>query len=360
MTSTIKRLTARAVLVPMTRALHTSTGAITRVPFTRVDLETSTGAVGRGYLFCVTPLALRATVAMLEDIAPVIAGQPAVPYDIEQLLEKRFTLLGVPGIVAMALAGIDMALWDARAIEAGKPLAELLGGSVRPVRAYNSCGLGLMGPDALAREATELLAGGFRAVKLRLGYATLEEDLAAVHAVKAVLPAGTALMTDYNQALDPTEAIRRGHALDALGLAWIEEPIRADDHAGCARVAAALETPVQIGENYWGPRDMGRAIAAQASDYTMPDLMRIGGVTGWMRSAAIAGAAGAPLSSHLYPIVSSHLLRVSETADWLEASDWANPILATPLEVKDGYAIVPDTPGSGIDWNEEAVKRLAL
>jgi mandelate racemase len=359
MTSTIKRLAARAVLVPMTRALSTSTGAITRVPFTLVDLETSTGAVGRGYLFCVTPLALRATVAMLEDIAPLIVGQGAVPYDIEQMLEKRFTLLGVPGIVAIALAGIDMAVWDACAIEAGKPLAEFMGGSVKPVRAYNSCGLGLMGPDALAREATELLGGGFRAVKLRLGYATLDEDLAAVRAVQAVLPLGTALMTDYNQALDPTEAIRRGHALDDLGLAWIEEPIRADDHAGCARVAAALKTPVQIGENYWGPRDMGRALAAQASDYAMPDLMRIGGPSGWRRAAALAQAANVPMSTHLFSEMSAHLMSVTPTAHWLEYVDWPNPVLKAPMPIVDGCAVPNRTPGSGLEWDEAAVARYA-
>jgi mandelate racemase len=92
----------------------------------------------------------------------------------------------------------------------------------------------------------------------------------------------------------------------------------------------------------------------------MPDLMRIGGVTGWMRSAAIAGAAGLPLSSHLYPVVSAQLLRVSESADWLEWSDWAEPILAEPFRAEDGFVTVGDRPGSGLAWNEEAVKRFAL
>jgi mandelate racemase len=276
------------------------------------------------------------------------------------MLERRFVLLGGTGIVGMALAGIDMAAWDATAIEAGMPLARLLGGALRPVPAYNSCGLGLMGPEKVAREAVELLAGGFRAVKLRLGYVTLEEDLAAVHAVKAVLPAGVRLMTDYNQALDVTEAIRRGLALDALGLAWIEEPVDAQDHAGNARIAAALETPVQIGENYWGPRDMGRALAARASDYTMPDLMRIGGVTGWMRAAALADAAGVPMSTHLFSEMSAHLMCVTPTAHWLEYVDWANPVLREPLAIQDGAAVIRDVAGSGIDWDEQAVARYQV
>ena len=152
----------------------------------------------------------------------------------------------------------------------------------------------------------------------------------------------------------------RGHALDDLGLAWIEEPIDAADHAGNARVAAALKTPVQIGENIYGPREFHKAVAARAADMYMPDLMRIGGVTGWMRAAAIAGAAGLPLSSHLYPLVSAHLLRASESADWLEWSNWADPILAAPLAVKDGFATVPDAPGNGIEWNEAGIARYRL
>ncbi|MBL8379380.1 MAG: mandelate racemase [Burkholderiales bacterium] len=360
MTSRITRLTARAVFLPMNRSLTTATGAITQVPFVLVDLETSAGATGRSYLFCITPAALKATVAALDDIAPLVVGHSLSPVALSGMLEKRFTLLGTTGIIGMALAGIDMAAWDAKAIEGGLPLARLLGGELRPVAAYNSCGLGLMGPEKVAREAGELLAGGFRALKLRLGYATLEEDLAAARAVKAVLPPGTALMSDYNQALDPTEAIRRGRALDEMGLTWIEEPVRAEDHAGCARVAAALATPVSIGENYWGPRDMARAVAAQASDYVMPDAMRIGGVSGWLRAAAIADAAALPMSTHLFPEVSAHLMCVTPTAHWLEYVDWINPVLTTPLAMRDGHAVPADLPGCGITWDEAAVARYAF
>lgn len=357
--STIRSLRARAVYVPMTRPLHTSTGAIDKVPLVLIDLETSTGAVGRGYLFCVTSLALKAQVALLDDMAALVAGQPLAPIAIEQMLNQRFTLLGATGLVGMAISGIDMAAWDATAIEANLPLARLLGGAIKPIKAYNSCGLGLMGPEKVAREAVALLQGGFSAIKLRLGYPTLEQDLAAVHAVRAAIPANVQIMSDYNQALDPAEAIRRGHALDELGLTWIEEPVRADDHAGNARVAAALKTPVQIGENYWGPRDMARAVAAQASDYVMPDLERIGGVSGWLRAAAIADAAALPMSTHLFPEISAHLMCVTPTAHWLEYVDWANPVLQTPLEIRDGCAILREVPGCGMVWDEAAVARYA-
>jgi mandelate racemase len=166
-------------------------------------------------------------------------------------------------------------------------------------------------------------------------------------------------MCDFNQGLALHEAISRCHGLDDQGLYWFEEPVIFDNYAHSAQLARELRTPVQIGENIYGPRSFLQAVMAQAADLYMPDLMRIGGVTGWMRSAAIAGASGHPMSSHLYPEVSAHLLRSTETCDWLEWRDWGNPIIAEPFEVKDGFVNVPDRPGNGIDWNEEAVRKFA-
>jgi mandelate racemase len=157
------------------------------------------------------------------------------------------------------------------------------------------------------------------------------------------------LMVDFNQGLQFGEALERCHAIDDLGLAWIEEPIVYDNLEGYARLTADLKTPVQIGENFYGPRALYTALQMKACDYVMPDFMRIGGVTGWQRAAAIAAAAGIPISTHLYPEVAAHVMRVTETAHWLEWQDWANPILQQPYEVKDGKLHIPDLRASG--WN---------
>jgi mandelate racemase len=228
------------------------------------------------------------------------------------------------------------------------------------VPAYNSCGLGLMQTGALADEAEKLLAGGFRALKLRLGYDTLEADLAALRAVRARIPADVALLVDYNQALSVQEAIRRGRALDDEGVAWIEEPIRHDDFAGCAEVARAVATPVQIGENFSQVHDMEKALAAQACDLVMPDLERIGGVSGWLRARDLARSRGIPMSTHLYPEVSAQLLAATPTAHWLEYVDWANAILAEPLRIEAGYAVVPQRPGNGLEWDPDAVRHYRM
>ena len=357
---TVRNIRAVAVKVPMTYVLGTSQQALREAPLLLVDLETEEGVTGHAYQFCYVPAAAAAIVVMLDEVLRTVKGDRADPAALFAKITRRFLLMGVQGIVRMALAMFDVACWDALARAAGKPLATFLGGSLRPVPAYNSCGLGLMEPAAVADEAEKLLAGGFRAIKLRLGYPTLEADLAAVRAVRLRVPTDIVVMVDYNQALSVEEALQRGRALDGEGVYWLEEPIRHDDFAGCAEIARALATPVQIGENFSLPHDMERALAAQCCDYVMPDLERIGGVSGWRRAAEVAAARKIKMSSHLYPEVSAHLLTVTPTAHWLEYVDWGNAFLEEPLRIVDGNAVLNTRPGNGLDWNADAVRRYRM
>jgi mandelate racemase len=341
-------------------ALGTSARMIRTAPLLLIDLETAEGITGRTYLFCYMPMGAALVARVLEEALGAIKGETIEPAKIGGKLARHFRLIAASGVVGLALSAIDVACWDALAIAAGKPLVEFLGGKRKAIPAYNSNGLGLMPAEKLADEAEKLLEGGFRGVKLRLGYETVTGDLAAVHAVRKRLPDDVAIMTDYNQALTVEEALERGRALDGEGLAWIEEPIEHDDYAGCAQIARELTTPIQIGENFVGPNAMAAALAAQAADYMMPDAMRIGGVTGWLRAASLAAEAKLPLSSHLLPEVSAALLCVSPTAHWLEYVDWASAILAEPVRVVNGTLTPPDVPGSGVRWKEEAVERYRM
>jgi mandelate racemase len=357
---TVRAIRATPVEVPMRHVLGTSQAAVRAAPLLLVDLETEEGVTGRAYLFCYVAAAAPGIMAILAEIERVTKGERVAPVDAWKKLARRFTLIGVQGIVRMAMSAFDVAAWDAIAIAHRVPLAELLGASPRPVRAYNSNGLGLMEPAALADEAEELLEGGFEGVKLRLGYPTLAEDLAAIGAVRARIGDDVALMVDYNQALSVAEAIERGRRLDREGLCWIEEPIRHDDYRGAARLAKELATPLQIGENFSLVQGMEQALDAEACDLVMPDLERIGGVTGWQRAAALAAARGIEMSTHLFPEVSVHLMCATPTAHWLEYVDWAAPILAEPLRIVDGMAIPAARPGNGLSWNEEAVTRYRM
>ncbi len=357
---TVRGIRAVGVEVPMKLPLGTSAGTIRSASLLLIDVETDEGVTGRAYLFCYLPAAAPAIAAMLGEVERSVKSERVVPADLWEKLARRFRLIGVQGIVRMAMAGFDVACWDALGVAAGKPLVELLGGSPRPIPSYNSNGLGLMAPGAAADEGEKLLEKGFRAVKLRLGNATLEADLAVVRAVRKRLPESVKLMVDFNQVLSLEEALRRGRAIDGEGIFWIEEPIRHDDYRGCAELARELATPVQIGENFSLPEQMVEALAAKACDCVMPDLERIGGVTGWRRAASLAAEHGVPMSSHLYPEASAHLLAVTPTCHYLEYVDWADAILAEPLSIVDGAALIPDRPGTGVAWDEKAVKRYRM
>jgi mandelate racemase len=357
---TVRGIRAVGVKVPMTYVLGTSAQALREAPLLLVDVETEEGITGHAYQFCYVPVAVPAISVMLDEVLRTVKGDPIVPQDLWAKLAKRFKLIGVQGIVRSAMSTFDVACWDALAKAANQPLATYLGASPRPMPAYNSCGLGLMEPAAVADEAEKLLAGGFRALKLRLGYPTLEADLAAARAVRKRVSGDIAIMTDFNQALDVPEAIRRGKALDGEGIYWIEEPIRHDDYAGCAEIARAVSTPVQIGENFSQVYDMEKALAAHSCDYVMPDLERIGGVTGWQRASRLAEAKSLSLSSHLYPEVSAQLLAATPTAHWLEYVDWANAVVAEPMKIVNGNAIVADRPGNGLAWDEQAIRKYRM
>jgi mandelate racemase len=215
--------------------------------------------------------------------------------------------------------------------------------------------------EKLADEAEQLAAeGGFSAVKLRIGRDDPAQDLAAARAVKKRVGAQINVMSDFNQSLSVNQAILRGRMLEDEGLYWIEEPVRHDDYEGYARICAELQTPIQTGENLLNTYEMAQAIALASLDYVMPDVQRIGGVTGWLRAAALAHAHGIEMSSHLFPELSCHLLAVTPTCHWLEYVDWAAPVLQQPAQLKNGDVLIPDRPGVGIEWDEAAVKRYLI
>lgn len=360
-TLTYRGVKTRTVLVPLKRPVVSRVGMYEDWPLILIDLETNQGIVGRAYLEPYLAQSVRYIIPAIHDLVAARKDKPIAPFDDFQANRKALGLIGLQGVSMIAVSGLDMACWDALAKASDLPLVRLLGGDLGPVPAYNSNGLWLTPLESLEEEAAELAAeGNFTSLKLRVGRDRLAEDLAAVDAVRRAVGDNVNLMCDFNQGQNLGDALVRCHALDDHGLYWFEEPIPYDEITGYAQLTRELATPVQLGENFYGPRALYEAIEAKAGDYVMPDLMRIGGVTGWLRSAAIAGASGVPMSTHLYPEVSAHLMRVTETAHWLEWQDWCNPILTQPYTLENGHLLVPDRPGTGINWNEDAVSQYLM
>jgi mandelate racemase len=354
----IKAFKVRALRLPMAEPHKTASGEITESPLVLTDITTDSGVTGHSMVFTYTPMALAPTAQLIRNFEALVQGEVLAPVAIEQKLAQRFRLLGPQGLVGIALAAIDMALWDALARLHEVSLLQLLGGEERPVRAYGA--VGHDGIDGSARVAERWAQRGFQGIKAKIGYATVQEDVAVIRAMRATTGDEMAIMVDYNQSLTPTDAIERLRVLDDEGLTWVEEPTLAHDHAGHARIAAAAKTPIQCGENWWGTLDLQQAIAAEASDYLMPDVMKIGGVSGWQRTAALAQVHGLRVSSHLWPEISAQLMCCTPTAHWLEYSDWWNPILKNPIRIDKGSAMIDGALGCGIEWDEDAVARYTI
>jgi mandelate racemase len=353
---TFKSIKARPVVLKLKRPVIARIATITDWPLILIDLYTNEGVVGRSYLEPYILKSMRYLIPALHDFGEILNGRRITPFELFDAARKSLHFVGNEGMSMIAVSGLDMAAWDARAKAAGMPLCVLLGGSVGAVKSYNSNGLWLREPESVAAEAIELRdEGGFTGLKLRLGRERVRDDLTTINAVRDAVGEDMHLMVDFNQGLHLGEALHRCHMIDDLGLAWIEEPIVYNNIDGYTQLTAELKTPIQIGENFYGPRDLHKALQSKACDYVMPDFMRIGGVTGWLRAAAIAGTAGVPISTHLYPEVAAHVMRVTETAHWLEWQDWADPVLQKPYEIKDSLLHIPDVPGVGLEWDEKAV-----
>jgi mandelate racemase len=353
----IHSLRARAVRVPMSHPHQTAGGTIIESPLVLTDVNIDNGIVGHSVVFTYTPAALKPTAELIQNFEPLVQGEPFAPAEIEQRLARRFRLLGTQGLVGIALSAIDMALWDALARDYGTSLVRLLGGVEKPIPAYGA--VGYDGVQGSAKAAEDWAKRGFLGIKAKIGYPTVAEDVAVIRAMGKAVGESVAIMVDYNQSLTTGDAIQRLRVLDGEGLTWVEEPTLAHDYAGHATIARAAKTPIQCGENWWGVLDMQHAINAQASDLVMPDVMKIGGVTGWLRAAALAHAKGILLSNHLWPEISAQLLCVTPTSHWLEYADWWNPIISEPLQINSGLAHVNGASGTGVAWDEKAVERFS-
>jgi mandelate racemase len=353
----IRSVTARGLVVPIARPVKTAFSTIDAAPLVLIDVATDQGVTGRSYIFAYAGLTLQPLVHLIEEIGRELTGRPVAPFDLMAAMDRKFRLLSWQGLVGMAVSGLDMAYWDALGQVAGKPLAELLGGSPRPIKAYDS--YGVVDPVADERVLRRSLDRGFRGIKIKGGDGDAANDERVVAGVRALLGPDIALMLDFNQSLDPAEAARRIARLAPYDLLWIEEPVPQENLLGHAKVRETSPIPIQAGENWWFPRGFAEAIAVGASDFIMPDLMKVGGVTGWLQVAGQADAASIPMSSHLFAEASAHVLTVTPTAHWLEFLDFAGAILVNPAEIVDG-SVTARGPGLGLEWNEAAVTKYLV
>ena len=357
----IKSLSVKAANIPLRKTIISKIRSFDNWAIITTEITCSDGTIGKGYIGPYLADYIPAIASTIKQLFKQFVGRQIAPYQFYNEVMNSTSLMGRSGIAIYALAALDIAFWDASAKIAKQPLCVHLGGSIAPVKAYNSCGLWLNPVDTLYDETLELIENGnFNTLKIRLGREKLSDDIKAIENVKKALGNENLLLCDFNQGLSLPDAIHFLNSLDNQGLYWFEEPIDYYNYDGYKELRQRMKTPIILGENFHGPDDAFRAMDQKICDFIMPDLMRISGVSGWMQTASIASAYRIKMSSHLFPEVSSQLMRVTPTADLCEWTDWAEPLLKEPYAIQDGHIIIPDVPGTGIDFNEDVLEKYKI
>ncbi len=329
--------------------------------FVTLELWTNTGLQGVGYAgFVGTPMLgpLLETVRVMAEWT--IGDDPDCVESISSRLLDQGGFGAPAGLVTSAAAAIDVALWDIRGKAAGLPLHRLLGARTDRVAAYASGYLWRdYDADMLASKGRELVADGFRAMKFRMG--ALESDDAEIERMRSLRQAvgdDVDLMVDINQGWSVDRSIRVGRAMEECGLYWLEDPVHHQDYKGLARIAAALDTPVATGEYHYGLAPFAHMLERDSVDIVMVDLLRVGGITHWMKAAHLAEAFNRPVVSHLAPEILAHCVAAAPNGQIVEHMPWALPLFRETFCVEEGHIVLPEKPGLGLTFDHDAIDRL--
>ena len=354
------------VEIPLRRRVLLSTTAYAAREFNVVRIRTDEGLTGIGY-----SRGGRLVHSAIEyEVKPLVMGKDPLAATLFWEEAYRSTIaVGRRGAVMKALSAVDIALWDIKAKAAGLPLFRFLGGGDPEVPAYVSGGYYRDGQtlEELTGEMIKYAERGFRAMKMRVGRLPWREDVTRVAAVREAVGDDVDLMVDANNGyLTPADAIRAGQAFGEYGIRWLEEPVHPDDLAGSARVAAALDVPIATGEQEstrWAFRAL---IDGRAADILQPDVTVVGGVSEWLRVAALASASGLPVAPHYFPEVHAHLAVAHPNTMYVEYfypdADIISfdELLVAPIKPRDGRLRASERPGVGLDLKEDAVAKYRV
>jgi L-alanine-DL-glutamate epimerase-like enolase superfamily enzyme len=320
------------------------------------------GAEGVGYTYTIGTGGSSVVALLRDHLAGKLVGRD--PDCIEAIWKDLFFhthATAVGAITSLALAAIDTALWDLRCRRAGLPLWKAAGGAKPKVPVYTTEGGWLhLAAEALVAQTVEAKGQGFRGAKLKVGKPHVSEDVARIRAVREAVGDAFEIMVDANQCFSVSEAIRRARAFEPFGLAWLEEPLPAEDLAGHAELAAHTAIPIAVGESIYHPAHFREYLERDACSIVQVDVARIGGITPWLKVAHVAEAFNVSVCPHFLMELHVSLTAAVPNAVWVEYIPQLDDLTASRLAIADGYAIAPMTPGLGIDWDFPAIDRRAV
>ena len=320
------------------------------------------GAVGTGYSYTIGTGGSSVVALLRDHLAPRLVGRDS--REIEAIWKDLFFAThatAVGAITSLALAAVDTALWDLKAKRAGLPLWQAAGGAQRRVPLYTTEGGWLQLPvAALVEQTLAAKAAGFRGAKIKVGKPHVAEDVARIRAVREAVGDAFELMVDANQCFNVSEAIRRARAFEPFGLAWLEEPLPAEDLGGHAELAAHTAIPIAVGESLYHPAHFREYLERGACSIVQVDCARIGGVTPWLKVAHLAEAFNVAVCPHFLMELHVSLTAAVPNAAWVEYIPQLDDVTTSRLAIEHGHAVAPDAPGLGIDWDFDAIAARAV
>ena len=329
-------------------------------PIVRVTCDD--GAQGVGYTYTIGTGGSSVIALLRDHLAPRLVGRD--PGAIEGIWKDLFFhthATAVGAITSLALAAIDTALWDLKCRRAGEPLWKVAGGAQSRVPVYTTEGGWLHhSPQQLVDEVVAAKAQGFRGAKVKIGKPTIAEDVRRLSAVREAVGDDFELMVDANQAFTVAEARRRAHAYKDLGLAWLEEPLPAEDLGGHVELAAAAPMPIAVGESLYHPAHFREYLERDACSIVQVDCARVGGITPWLKVAHLAETFNAPVCPHFLMELHVSLTAAVPNGAWVEYIPQLDSLTTSRMKIDGGYAVPPSSVGLGIEWDFAAIERQAV
>jgi len=327
-----------------------------------VRISCSDGAQGVGYTYTIGTGGSSVIALLRDHLAPKLIGRD--PSETEAIWKDLFFhthATAVGAITSLALAAIDIALWDIKCQRAGEPLWKLAGGAQRKVPVYTTEGGWLHHSQRqLVDEAIAAKAQGFRGAKMKIGKPAIAEDVARLSAVRTAVGDGFEVMVDADQACTVAEARRRAHAYRDLSLAWLEEPLPAEDLGGHVELAAAATMPIAVGESLYHPSHFREYLERDACSIVQVDCARIGGITPWLKVAHLAETFNVPVCPHFLMELHVSLTAAVPNGAWVEYIPQLDSITTSQMTIENGYAVPPASAGLGIDWDFAAIEQRAV
>ena len=358
----ISKLHTQLVNIPLAKPIKTAIHDMRSVGCVLVSVHSDEGLVGEGYCFALNAVRLKAFDEIVKSFAPLIEGQDADYIEgIWENIYQSLNAMGQKGMTIGALAAVDTALWDLQGKALNKPLHRIFGACRDRVKTYASGGLWLsQSINELCAEAQSFVDQGFLSMKIRVGKATWQEDIERVKTVRETIGNNIELLADANQSLNTKQAIKLGRELEAYDIGWFEEPVSAQNLTGHAEIRQKLDINIASGETEYTRYGMKAMLDVQACDILMPDLQRMGGISEMRKVAALSASYDVPISTHIFTEQSLCIAGSASNCISVEHMPWFEALYNESMEMDNGELLIPERPGTGFTFNQDAIARFKL